>query len=80
MTTSSKSVPKVSQNKSQTAQWRYKILKLAQVIIAGLIPLASVFPDPRSTGEMDYRNTWSPRLAGCLNQPWCGGYPPASWR
>jgi len=32
--------------KSQTAQRRYKILKLAQVIIAGLIPLASVFPIP----------------------------------
>ena len=33
--------------KSQNAQRRYKILKLAQVIIAGLIPLASVFPIPR---------------------------------
>lgn len=32
--------------KSQTAQRRYKILKLAQVIIAGLIPLVSVFPVP----------------------------------
>ena len=33
--------------KSQIAQRRYKILKVAQVIIAGLIPLASVFPIPR---------------------------------
>jgi hypothetical protein len=32
--------------KSQTAQRRYKALKLAQVIIAGLIPLMSVFPLP----------------------------------
>jgi hypothetical protein len=32
--------------KSQNAQRRYKILKLAQVIIAGLIPLVSVFPVP----------------------------------
>jgi hypothetical protein len=32
--------------KSQTAQKRYKVLKLAQVIIAGLIPLASAFPIP----------------------------------
>jgi len=32
--------------KSQNAQRRYKILKLAQVIIAGLIPLASVIPIP----------------------------------
>src|SRR5262249_31757994 len=32
--------------KSRTAQRRYKILKLAQVIIAALIPLASVFPIP----------------------------------
>jgi Protein of unknown function (DUF4231) len=32
--------------KSQTAQRRYKTLKLTQVIIAGLIPLASVFPIP----------------------------------
>ena len=32
--------------KSQTAQRRYKTLKLAQVIIAALIPLASVFPIP----------------------------------
>jgi len=33
--------------KRQIAQRRYKILKVAQVIIAGLIPLASVFPIPR---------------------------------
>ena len=33
--------------KSQIAQRRYKILKVAQVIIAGLIPLSSVFPIPR---------------------------------
>ena len=32
--------------KSQTAQRRYKVLKLAQMIIAALIPLASVFPVP----------------------------------
>jgi hypothetical protein len=32
--------------KSQTSQRRYKILKLAQVIIAGVIPLVSVFPVP----------------------------------
>jgi hypothetical protein len=32
--------------KSQTAQRRYKTLKLAQMIIAALIPLASVFPIP----------------------------------
>jgi hypothetical protein len=32
--------------KSQIAQRRYKVLKLAQVIIAGLIPLASAFPIP----------------------------------
>src|SRR5215472_7343399 len=32
--------------KSRTAQRRYKILKLAQVIIAGLIPLVAVFPIP----------------------------------
>jgi hypothetical protein len=32
--------------KSQTAQKRYKALKLAQVIIAGLIPLASALPIP----------------------------------
>lgn len=32
--------------KSQNAQRRYKILKLAQIIIAGLIPLVSVFPFP----------------------------------
>ena len=32
--------------KSQTAQRRYKTLKLAQVIIAALIPLASTFPIP----------------------------------
>lgn len=30
--------------KSQTAQRRYKVLKLAQVIIAGLVPLTSAFP------------------------------------
>jgi len=33
--------------KSQNAQRRYKILKLAQVIIVGLIPLESVFPAPK---------------------------------
>jgi hypothetical protein len=33
--------------KSQTAQRRYKISKLAQVIFAGLIPLVSVFPIPK---------------------------------
>jgi len=33
--------------KSRNAQRRYKILKLAQVIIAGLIPLVSVFPIPK---------------------------------
>jgi hypothetical protein len=32
--------------KSQTAQRRYKILKLTQVLIAALIPLASAFPIP----------------------------------
>jgi hypothetical protein len=32
--------------KSQTAQRRYKILKLTQVMIAALIPLASAFPIP----------------------------------
>jgi hypothetical protein len=32
--------------KSQRAQRRYKVLKLAQVIIAALIPLASAFPMP----------------------------------
>ena len=32
--------------KSQIAQRRYKMLKLAQVTIAGVIPLASVFPIP----------------------------------
>jgi hypothetical protein len=32
--------------KSQTAQRRYKTLKLAQVIIAALIPLVSAFPIP----------------------------------
>jgi hypothetical protein len=32
--------------KSQTAQRRYKALKLAQMVIAGLIPLASAFPIP----------------------------------
>jgi hypothetical protein len=32
--------------KSRTAQLRYKALKLAQVIIAALIPLASAFPIP----------------------------------
>ena len=32
--------------KSQTAQRRYKTLKLAQMIIAGLIPLVSIFPVP----------------------------------
>jgi hypothetical protein len=34
--------------KSQTAQKRYKTLKLAQVIIAGLIPLASALPIPET--------------------------------
>lgn len=34
------------ERKSQTAQRRYKTLKLAQVIIAALIPLASAFPIP----------------------------------
>ncbi len=33
--------------KSQTAQHRYKTLKLAQVIIAALIPLMSAFPIPQ---------------------------------
>ena len=35
--------------KSQAAQRRYKILKLTQVVIAGVIPLASVFsiPEPQ---------------------------------
>jgi hypothetical protein len=33
-------------HKSQTAQRRYKILKVTQVIIAGLIPLAAVFSIP----------------------------------
>ena len=46
--------------KSQTAQRRYKILKLAQVIIAGLIPLASVFPIP----EPQF-NRHSPDSRGC---------------
>jgi hypothetical protein len=32
--------------KSQAAQRRYKTLKVAQVIIAGLIPLAAAFPIP----------------------------------
>jgi hypothetical protein len=32
--------------KSQTAQRRYKVLKLIQVVIAALIPLISVFPIP----------------------------------
>jgi len=32
--------------KSQTAQRRYKILKLTQMVIAALIPLASAFPIP----------------------------------
>lgn len=32
--------------KSQTAQRRYKVLKLTQVIIAALIPLGSAFPIP----------------------------------
>ena len=32
--------------KSQTAQRCYKTLKLAQMIIAGLIPLVSIFPVP----------------------------------
>jgi hypothetical protein len=32
--------------KSQTVQRRYKTLKLAQVIIAALIPLVSAFPIP----------------------------------
>jgi hypothetical protein len=32
--------------KSQIAQRRYKILKLAQVIIAALVPLTSAFPIP----------------------------------
>jgi Protein of unknown function (DUF4231) len=35
-------------HKSQIAQRRYKILKMAQVIIAGLIPLVSIFPIPET--------------------------------
>ena len=34
--------------KSQTAQKRYKALKLSQVVIAGLIPLASALPVPET--------------------------------
>jgi hypothetical protein len=34
--------------KSQMAQKRYKALKLAQVVIAGLIPLASALPVPET--------------------------------
>jgi hypothetical protein len=34
--------------KSQRAQRRFKMLKLAQVVIAGLIPLASTFPIPEA--------------------------------
>ncbi len=46
--------------KSQTAQRRYKALKLAQVIIAGLIPLASVFPIP------DPQFKWVTAILGLL--------------
>jgi Protein of unknown function (DUF4231) len=37
--------------KSQVAQRRYKILKIVQVIIAGVIPLMSAFPVP----ELEFR-------------------------
>lgn len=46
--------------KSRNAQRRYKILKLAQVIIAGLIPLASVFPIP----EPEFK--WVTAILGLL--------------
>jgi hypothetical protein len=46
--------------RSQTAQRRYKILKLAQVIIAGLIPLASIFPIP----EPEFK--WVTAILGLL--------------
>jgi len=46
--------------KSQTAQRRYKILKLAQVIIAGLIPLAAVFPIPEPQSK------WVTAILGLL--------------
>jgi hypothetical protein len=46
--------------RSQTAQRRYKILKLAQVIIAGLIPLGSVFPIP----EQQFK--WVAAILGLL--------------
>jgi hypothetical protein len=43
--------------KSQAAQRRYKTLKLARVIIAALIPLASAFPIPAvvNAGEKMHR-------------------------
>jgi len=46
--------------KSQTAQRRYKILKLAQVIIAGLIPLVAVFPIPEPQSK------WVTAILGLL--------------
>jgi len=46
--------------KSQTAQRRYKILKLAQVIIAGLIPLMAVFPVPEPQSK------WVTAILGLL--------------
>jgi hypothetical protein len=46
--------------KSQTAQRRYKILKLAQVIIAGLIPLLAVFPIPEPQSK------WVTAILGLL--------------
>jgi hypothetical protein len=46
--------------KSQTAQRRYKILKLAQVIIAALIPLASAFSMP----EAEFK--WVAAILGLL--------------
>jgi hypothetical protein len=46
--------------KSQTAQRRYKILKLTQVIIAALIPLVSAFPIP----EAEFK--WVAAILGLL--------------
>ena len=46
--------------KSQTAQRRYKILKLAQVIIAALIPLASALSIPGAQFK------WVPAILGLL--------------
>lgn len=46
--------------KSQTARRRYKILKLAQMIIAGLIPLVAVFPVPEPQSK------WTTAVLGLL--------------